>query len=64
MIRNQFIEANPFKKLEESEVKELTNENFKQIYESLSFHYSELMSIIDKLSTQAKAITDIYKDNV
>jgi hypothetical protein len=64
MIRNQFIQANPFKKLEEAEGKELSNENFKQIYESLSFHYSELMSIIDKLSTQAKAITDIYKDNV
>jgi len=64
MIRNQFIQPNPFKKLEESEGKELTNENFKQTYESLSFHYSELMSIIDKLSTEAKSITDIYKDNV
>ena len=60
LIRNQFMQTNPFKNQDE----ELKNTHFKTTFENLKYHYTELMSTLDSLSNEAKAITDIYKENV
>lgn len=64
LIRNQFMQSNPFINLDEYKNKELKNKNFKKTFENLSFHFTELMAILDSLSNEARAITDIYKENV
>ncbi|CAF0722905.1 unnamed protein product [Brachionus calyciflorus] len=60
LIRNQFLQTNPFKNDDES----LKNKHFKTIFDNLKYHYTELMATVDTLSNEAKAITDIYKENV
>lgn len=60
LIRNQFLQTNPFKNDDDS----LKNKHFKTIFDNLKHHYTELMSTLDSLSNEAKAITDIYKENV
>ncbi|RNA20653.1 hypothetical protein BpHYR1_006251 [Brachionus plicatilis] len=60
MIRNQFLQVNPFKNDDEC----LKNKQFKTIFDNLKYHYTELMTTLDSLSNDAKGITDIYKENV
>lgn len=64
MLRNQFMQPNPFTSLDEDSSKELKSKQFKKTFENLCYHYTELMSSLDRLSLEAKSITDIYKDNV
>ena len=64
MLRNQFMQSSPFMNVDECSNKELKNKQFKKTFENLCYHYTELMSTLDKLSNEAKSITDIYKENV
>ena len=64
MLRNQFMQSTPFLTMEECTNKELKNKQFKKTFENLCYHYTELMSTLDKLSNEARSITDIYKENV
>jgi hypothetical protein len=64
LIRNQLMQTTPFKNIEEYNKNELKHKKFKQTYENLRFHYTELMSLLDNLSMEAKTVTDIYKENV
>jgi hypothetical protein len=64
LIRNQFLKSDSFQNIDELNSKILEKKNFKTIFNNLSFHYSQLMSTLDTLSKEAKAITEIYKENV
>lgn len=60
MIRNQFLQVNPFKNDDDC----LKSQKFKSIFDNLKYHYTELMAALDILSNDAKTITDIYKEHV
>lgn len=64
MIRNQFMQSNPFKNCDEYVNKDLKSNAFKKTYKNICYHYTQLMSTLDTLSSEAKAITDTYKENV
>jgi hypothetical protein len=61
LIRNQFLKPNSFQNVED---KVLEKKNFKAVFDNLSYHYSQMMKIVETLSTEAKAITETYKENV
>jgi hypothetical protein len=58
-VRNQFVNSNPFLNPDEAQLKQ---KNFKAIFAKLGYHYKELMTTLDCLSNEAKAIMEIYKD--
>lgn len=64
LIRNQLMQTIPFKNAEEYNKNELKHKKFKTTFDNLKYHYTELMNILDNLSNEAKAVTDIYKENV
>jgi hypothetical protein len=64
MLRNQFLQPNPFTNVDEISSKDMKSKQFKKTFENLCYHYTELMTSLDKLSNEAKSITDIYKENV
>ncbi len=68
LIRNQFLSTKPFGNNldEDSNNNELLkqNQDFKKKYENLKYHFSELMGQLDVLSNEAKAITEIYRNDV
>ena len=64
LVRSQFMQTNPFINSNEFKYKELeTNEHFKAVFDKLKFHYKEMMSILDSLSSEAKLIMEVYKEN-
>jgi hypothetical protein len=65
LVRNQFMQTNPFLNSEEDKHRELlsANANFKQVFDKIKYHYKELMGSLDLLSSEAKAIMEIYKEN-
>ena len=64
LLRNQFTQAKPFLNNTEDENAELRFKNFNIIFNNLKYHYKELMSTLDSLSSEAKAIVDIYRENI
>lgn len=61
LIRNQFLKSNSFQNVDD---KLLEKKNFKTIFDNLSYHYTQLMNTVETLSNEAKAITQIYKEDV
>ena len=61
LIRNQFLKSNSFQNVDDHV---LAKKNFKATFDSLSFHYTQLMNTLDTLSNEAKAITAIYREDV
>jgi hypothetical protein len=65
LVRDQFMQTNPFLNSEEDKHRELlaSNANFKAVFDKIKYHYKELMGSLDSLSSEAKAIMEIYKEN-
>jgi hypothetical protein len=65
LVRSQFVQTNPFINSEEDKHRELlaSNANFKAVFDKMKYHYKELMGSLDSLSSEAKAIMEIYKEN-
>ncbi len=68
LIRDQFLSTKPFiNNLDEDPNNNdllKHNEDFKNKYENIKYHFNELMSNLDVLSSEAKAITEIYRHDV
>lgn len=62
LVRSQFTQHMPFLNIDEHP--ELKYDHFRLVYNKLRYHYREMMNILDSLSSEAKAIMDIYKENI
>ena len=64
LIRSQLLQAKPFSNVEEYNANVLKTKKFKKTYDSMNYHYRQLMTILDNLSTDARSITETYRENV
>jgi hypothetical protein len=65
LLRDQFLESQPFSELDESKGKILNNnESFQKTFDQVKYHYSELMTLMDGLCHEAKGLTNVYKVDV
>ena len=64
LIRSQLLQAKPFSNVEEYNANVLKNKKFKRVYDNMNYHYRQLMTILDNLSTDARSITETYRENV
>lgn len=64
LIRSQLLQAKPFSNVEEYNTNVLKTKKFKRTYDSMNYHYRQLMTILDNLSTDARSITETYRENV
>jgi hypothetical protein len=68
LIRNQLLSTKPFVNNldEDPNNNDLLkhNQDFKKKYDNLKYHFNELMGQLDVLSNEAKAITELYRNDV
>ncbi len=63
LVRSQLGQTSPFQ-TGARESAELRFKNFDRVFNNLRYHYKEMMALMDGLSKEATAITEIYKDNI